>query len=150
MPGLWYEEFEVGSTIEHPIRRTMTESDNVFFSTMTLNANPLHLDAEFSKESSWGQRLVNSMLTLSCLMGMSVNETTLGTTMGNLGFDEIKFPNPVFHGDTIRAETEIVAKRESASLPQAGIVTFRQVGYNQRDEVVCTCQRNGLMLKREQ
>lgn len=149
MAGLWYEEFEVGMKIEHPIRRTMTEADNVFFSTMTLNANPLHLDAEFSKESAWGQRLVNSMLTVSCLMGMSVNETTLGTTLGNLGFEEIKFPNPVFHGDTIRAETEILAKRESASRPEAGIVTFKQVATNQRDEVVCTCQRTGLMLKRK-
>lgn len=148
MPGLWYEEFEVGSTIEHPIRRTMTEADNVFFSTMTLNTNPLHLDAEFSKESVWGQRLVNSMLTLSCLMGMTVNETTLGTTLGNLGFEEIKFPKPVFHGDTIRASTEIVDKRESGSNPKAGIVTFRQVAHNQRDEIVCTCQRAGLMLKR--
>jgi acyl dehydratase len=150
MAGLWYEEFEVGGKIDHPIRRTMTEADNVFFSTMTLNTNPLHLDAEFSRESAWGQRLVNSMLTLSCVAGMTVNETTLGTTLGNLGFEEIKFPNPVFHGDTIRVETEVVDKRESSSRPEAGIVTLRHYGYNQRDEVVCTAQRAGLMLKRPQ
>jgi acyl dehydratase len=147
MTGLWFEEFEVGMTIEHPVRRTLTEADNVFFSTMTLNTNPLHLDAEFSRTSHFGQRLVNSMLTLACVAGMTVNETTLGTTMGNLGFEEIVFPNPVFHGDTIRIVTEILEKRESKSRPNAGIVKFRHVAYNQRDELVCDCRRNGLMLK---
>ena len=148
MPGLWYEQFEVGMTIDHPLRRTMTEADNVFFSTMTLNTNPLHLDAEFSKNTHFGQRLVNSMLTLACVAGMTVNETTLGTTMGNLGFEEITFPNPVFHGDTIRITTEILDKRESRSRPEAGIVKFRHIAHNQRDEVVCDCRRSGLMLKR--
>lgn len=148
MAGLWYEEFEVGSTIEHPIRRTMTEADNVFFSTMTLNTNPLHLDAEFSKHSHYGQRLVNSMMTVACVAGISVNETTLGTTMGNLGFEEITFPKPLFHGDTIRVVTEIVDKRESASRPNAGIVKFRHLAYNQHDDVVCDARRAGLMLKK--
>jgi acyl dehydratase len=135
-------------TIEHPLRRTLTEADNVFFSTMTMNTNPLHLDAEFSKATPYGQRLVNSMLTLACVAGMSVNETTLGTTLANLGFDKIVFPNPVFHGDTIRITTEIVDVRESNSRPEAGIVHFRHVARNQRDEIVCDCQRAGLMLKR--
>ncbi len=148
MPGLWYEEFEAGMTIEHPLRRTITEADNVFFSTMTLNTNPLHLDAEFSKNTEFGQRLVNSMLTLSCVAGMTVNETTLGTTAANLGFQEITFPNPVFHGDTIHITTEILDKRESKSRPTMGIVTLRHLAHNQRDEVVCDCRRTALMLKR--
>jgi len=148
MPGLWFEEFSVGMQIEHPIRRTLTEADNVFFSTMTMNTNPLHLDAEFSKATPYGQRLVNSMLTLACVAGMSVNETTLGTTLANLGFDQISFPSPVFHGDTIRIATEILEVRESKSRPEAGIVRFRHVARNQRDEIVCDCQRAGLMLKR--
>jgi len=148
MPGLWYEEFSVGMQIEHPLRRTLTEADNVFFSTMTMNTNPLHLDAEFSKDTPYGQRLVNSMLTLACVAGMTVNETTLGTTLANLGFERITFPSPVFHGDTIRITTEIVGMRESKSRPEAGIVNFRHVAHNQRDEIVCDCQRSGLMLKR--
>src|SRR4051794_41150815 len=148
MPGLWFEEFSVGMRIEHPLRRTLTEADNVFFSTMTLNTQPLHLDAEFSRNSPYGQRLVNSMLTLACVAGMTVNETTLGTTMGNLGFEEITFPHPVFHGDTIRITTEILDKRESKSRPETGIVKFRHVARNQRDEIVCDCRRTGLMLKR--
>jgi acyl dehydratase len=148
MPGLWYEEFIEGMEIEHPLGRTLTEADNVFFSTLTLNTQPLHLDAEFSKNSPFGQRLVNSMLTLSCLAGMTVNETTLGTTMGNLGFEQIMFPNPVFHGDTIRITTEVVEKRESKSRPEAGLVKFRHVARNQRGEVVCDCRRTALMLKR--
>ena len=148
MPGLWFEEFSVGMQIEHPLRRTLTEADNVFFSTMTMNTNPLHLDAEFSKNTPYGQRLVNSMLTLACVAGMTVNETTLGTTLANLGFEKISFPEPVFHGDTIRITTEILDVRESKSRPEAGIVQFRHVAHNQRDEVVCECQRAGLMLKR--
>jgi acyl dehydratase len=148
MPGLWYEEFEVGLEIDHPLRRTITEMDNVLFSTMTLNTQPLHLDAEFSRKSHFGQRLVNSLFTLGCVAGMTVNETTLGTTMGNLGFERITFPNPVFHGDTIRVKTEILDKRESASRPTTGIVKFRHRAYNQRDELVCDCHRAGLMLKR--
>ena len=148
MPGLWYEEFEVGTTIEHPLRRTITEADNVIFSTMTLNTQPLHLDAEFSKSSIYGQRLVNSMFTLACVAGMTVNETTLGTTLGNLGFEQITFPNPVFHGDTIHITTEILEKRESKSRPTTGIVKLRHVAWNQRDELVVDCRRSALMLKR--
>jgi acyl dehydratase len=148
MPGLFYEDFEVGSVVQHPVRRTVTETDNVLFSTMTLNPQPLHLDAEFSRETIHGQRLVNSIFTLGLVVGMSVAETTLGTTLGNLGFEEVVFPKPVFHGDTIRAETEILDKRESASRTDSGIVWFAHRGYNQRDELVCRCRRAGLVLKR--
>jgi acyl dehydratase len=148
MGGLYYEELEVGTTIEHEIRRTMTEMDNVLFSTMSLNPQPLHLDAEFSKTSLFGQRLVNSIFTLGCVTGITVVDTTLGTTVGNLGFEEVKFPNPMFHGDTLHVVTEIIDKRESKSRPTTGIVNFRHVGYNQRDEIVCECSRAALMLKR--
>jgi len=148
MGGLYYEDFEVGATIAHEIRRTMTETDNVLFSTMSLNPQPLHLDAEFSKTSLFGQRLVNSIFTLGCVTGITVVDTTLGTTVGNLGFEEVKFPNPMFHGDTLHVVTEIVDKRESKSRPTTGIVNFRHVGYNQRDEIVCECSRAALMLKR--
>ncbi|RDI55979.1 MaoC family dehydratase [Nocardia mexicana] len=148
MPGLYFEEFEPGSVIEHPTRRTVTEMDNVLFSTLTLNVAPLHLDAEYSKGSIYGQRLVNSLFILGLVSGITVPDTTLGTTLGNLGFQEVKFPAPVFHGDTIRVRTEIVTKRESKSRNDSGIVTFRHQGINQRDEVVCDCLRAGLMLKR--
>ncbi|MFF0488694.1 MaoC family dehydratase [Nocardia sp. NPDC003482] len=148
MPGLYFEEFEPGTVIEHATRRTVTETDNVLFSTLTLNVAPLHLDAEYSKNSIHGQRLVNSLFILGLVSGITVPDTTLGTTLGNLGFQEVKFPAPVFHGDTIRVRTEIVAKRESKSRTDSGIVTFRHQGINQRDEVVCDCLRAGLMLKR--
>ncbi|MDH6286457.1 MaoC family dehydratase [Rhodococcus opacus] len=148
MPGLYFEEFEPGAVIDHPTRRTVTETDNLLFSTMTLNLAPLHLDAEYSKNSMWGQRLVNSLFILGLVSGISVPETTQGTTLGNLGFEEIKFPKPVFHGDTIHVRTEIVGKRESKSRNDAGIVFFRHFGINQRDENVCDARRTGLMLKR--
>jgi acyl dehydratase len=148
MPGLYFEEFEPGTVIEHATRRTVTETDNVLFSTLTLNVAPLHLDAEYSKNSIHGQRLVNSLFILGLVSGITVPDTTLGTTLGNLGFQEVKFPAPVFHGDTIRVRTEIVSKRESKSRNDSGIVNFRHQGINQRDEVVCDCLRAGLMLKR--
>jgi acyl dehydratase len=148
MPGLFYEDFEVGAVLRHELRRTVTESDNVLFSTMTLNPQPLHLDEEFSRGTEHGRRLVNSIFTLGLVVGMSVGDTTLGTTLGNLGFEEVAFPKPVFHGDTVRAETEIVDKRESRSRTDSGIVWFSHVGYNQRDELVCRCRRAGLVLKR--
>ena len=148
MPGLYFEEFEPGTVIEHATRRTVTETDNVLFSTLTLNVAPLHLDAEYSKNSIHGQRLVNSLFILGLVSGITVPDTTLGTTLGNLGFQEVKFPAPVFHGDTIRVRTEIVGKRESKSRNDSGIVNFRHQGINQRDEVVCDCLRAGLMLKR--
>ncbi|MEV0705733.1 MaoC family dehydratase [Saccharopolyspora sp. NPDC050389] len=148
MPGLYFEEFEPGAVIEHTTRRTVTEADNVLFSTLTLNLAPLHLDAEYSKNSIYGQRLVNSLFILGLVSGITVPDTTQGTTLGNLGFGEIKFPKPVFHGDTIHMRTEIVSKRESKSRNDSGIVQFRHYGINQRDEIVCTADRAGLMLKR--
>jgi acyl dehydratase len=147
MAGLYFEEFEPGMVIEHEVRRTVTEADNVLFSTMTLNMAPLHLDAEYSKNSIHGQRLVNSLFVHGLICGISMHETTYGTTLGNLGFKETNFPKPVFHGDTIRVRTEIVAVRESKSRTDSGIVTFRHQGINQRDEVVCDTTRVGLMIK---
>jgi len=146
MAGLYFEEFEPGQVIEHTTRRTVTETDNVLFSTLTLNLAPLHLDAEYSKGTIYGQRLVNSLFILGLVSGITVPETTQGTTLGNLGFNEVKFPKPVFHGDTIRVRTEIVDKRVSKSRDDSGIVTFRHLGINQRDEVVCDAVRVGLML----
>jgi acyl dehydratase len=148
MAGLYFEEFERGQVIEHTTRRTVTETDNVLFSTLTLNLAPLHLDAEYSKGTIYGQRLVNSLFILGLVSGITVPETTQGTTLGNLGFNEVKFPKPVFHGDTIRVRTEIVDKRVSKSRDDSGIVTFRHLGINQRDEVVCDAVRVGLMLKK--
>jgi acyl dehydratase len=149
LSGLYYEEFKVGQVIPHAVRRTVTETDNLLFCSMTLNTQPLHLDAEFSAKTIWGQRLVNSLFTLSLILGMAVNDTTLGTTLGNLGMTDVKFPHPVFHGDTIHAQTEIVDKRESKSRPTAGIVFFLDRGFNQHDELVCECRRAGLMMKRD-
>ncbi|HEY3479842.1 dehydratase [Amycolatopsis sp. A1MSW2902] len=148
MAGLYFEEFEPGMVIDHPTRRTVTEADNTLFSVMTLNLAPLHLDAEYSKDSIYGQRLVNSLFILGLVSGVTVPETTQGTTLGNLGFEKITFPKPVFHGDTIHVRTEIVSKRESKSRGDSGIVMFRHLGINQRDEIVCDALRAGLMLKR--
>jgi acyl dehydratase len=148
MPGLYYEELTPGLTVEHSIRRTVSEYDNILFSAITHNLAPLHLDAEYAKQTIWGQRLINSMFILSLVCGIVVGETTQGTTMGNLGFTGIKFPKPVFAGDTIRVRTEVVDRRESKKFPDAGIVNFRHLGINQRDEIVCDCERTGLMLKR--
>ncbi|MCZ4498359.1 MAG: Protein maoC [Marmoricola sp.] len=148
MSGLYFEEFEEGVVIEHSTRRTVTETDNILFSTMTLNLAPLHLDAEYSAQSIYGQRLVNSLFILGLVCGVSVPETTQGTTLGNLGFQEITFPKPVFHGDTIHVRTEITGKRESRSRTDSGLVYFRHLGINQRDEIVCDARRTGLMLKR--
>src|SRR3954467_572130 len=133
---------------EHQTRRTVSEMDNVLFSALTLNLAPLHLDAEYSKGSIYGQRLVNSLFTLGLVTGISMQDTTQGTTLGNLGFSDVKFPKPLFHGDTVHVRTEIVDKRESKSRADSGIVTFRHYGINQRDEVVCDCTPAGLMLKR--
>ena len=148
MAGMYYEEFTPGTAIDHPIHRTVTEMDNTLFSALTYNCAPLHIDAEYSKNSIFGQRLVNSMFLLALIAGVTVYETTLGTTLGNLGFEEIKFPKPVFHGDTIRVRTEILAARQSKSRPETGIVTFKHTGLNQRDEEVVTAVRTGLMMLR--
>ena len=127
----------------------MTEADNLFFCALTMNPQPLHLDAQFAAETQFGERLVNSIFTLGLVIGLSVGETTLGTTIGNLGFDEVEFPNPVFIGDTINAATEIVAKRESRSKSDRGIVTLEHRGLNQRGDVVCHCVRLGMMMRRD-
>ncbi|MFT3976869.1 MAG: MaoC family dehydratase [Sphingomonas bacterium] len=147
MPGLYFEQLEPGLVVEHSIRRTVSEYDNTLFSAITHNLAPLHLDEEYSKTTMWGQRLVNSMFTLGLVCGIVVGETTQGTTLGNLGFGEITFPKPVFFGDTVRVRTEVVDRRESKSYPNAGIVTFRHIGLNQRDEIVVDCVRRGMMLK---
>lgn len=148
MAGIWFDDMQVGQVIRHPIRRTITESDNVFFTCMTHNPAQLHLDEEYMKGTEYGTRIVNSCLTLSLMVGISVNDTTLGTAVANLGWDEVRFPKPLFHGDTIRIETEIVDLRESRSRPGAGIVTFEHRAYNQHDDLVGSCKRSGLQLKR--
>ncbi len=146
MPGLWFDEMTVGTVIQHPIRRTITEADNVFFSAMTHNPAALHLDEEYCRtQTEYGQRLVNSCLTLSFMVGISVGETTMGTAVANLGWDEVRFPKPLFHGDTIRVETEILETRPSKSRPGQGIVVFEHRAYNQRDELVGICKRSGLI-----
>jgi acyl dehydratase len=146
MAGLYFEEFRVGQVFDHPIRRTVTESDNVLISTLTHNPAALHLDEEYCRvHSEFGQRIVNSCLTLSLMVGISVNDTTLGTTVANLGWDEVRFPKPVFHGDTLRIETEVLELRESRSRPANGIVIFEHRAFNQRDELVGVCKRSALM-----
>jgi len=145
MAGLHYEQFEVGHTFVHAGGRTVTEMDNVLFSCLTMNPQPLHLDAEFSKSTQFGQQLVNSLFTLGLVIGMSVSDTTLGTTIANLGMSDVKFPAPVFHGDTVRVETTVASKRESKSRPDAGIVEFLHRGFNQKGEVVCECRRSAFM-----
>lgn len=149
MAGLYFEELYVGQQFQHPIRRTITESDNVWFSAITHNPAQLHLDEEYCREhTEFGQRLVNSALTLGMMVGISVGETTMGTAIANLGWDEVRFPHPLFHGDTLRVETEILELRESRSRPNAGIVVFLHRGFNQRNELVAHCRRSGLQSKR--
>ena len=147
MSGLYYEELEIGMEFKHALPRTVTETDNLLFNAMTHNPQPLHLDAEFAKETEFGQRLVNSIFTLGLVVGISVGDTTLGTTIGNLRFAEVRFANPVFHGDTLRAITRISDKRPSKSRPNAGLVVFEHLGFNQRDQEVVYCLRTGLMKK---
>ena len=145
MAGKFFDQWQVGERITHDIRRTVTETDNLLFSTMTHNPQPLHLDIEAAKQSGFGQILVNSTFTFSLLVGLSVGDTTLGTLVANLGFNNVVTPKPVFIGDTLRAETEVKELRESASRPEAGIVTFTHELFNQRDEVVCQCERSALL-----
>jgi acyl dehydratase len=149
MAGLYFEEFSVGQVFKHPVRRTVTEMDNVLFSAMTHNPAALHLDEEYCREhTEFGQRIVNSAFTLGLLVGLSVSETTLGTTVGNLGWDEVRFPKPVFHGDTLRVESQVLEVRASQSRPHNGIVIFEHRGYNQRQELVASCKRSALMLRK--
>ena len=148
MAGKFYEELDIGMEFHHEPSRTVTETDNLLITALTLNPQPLHLDAEFAKDSIHGQILVNSIFTLGLVVGLSVGDTTLGTTFGNLGFDKTTFPNPVFIGDTITVSTKVIAKRESRTKPDRGIVTFEHRGINQRGELVCLCERGAMMQRK--
>lgn len=148
MKGLYFEELEPGMVLRHAVTRTVTETDNLLFTTLTMNVQPLHLDEDFAKKSMFGTRIVNSVFTLGVVVGIPVAETTLGTTLGNLGFEEVVFPAPVLIGDTLRVETEILERRESKSRPDTGIVKIEHRGYNGKDELVCRVRRSGLMMKR--
>jgi acyl dehydratase len=148
MGGIYYDELQPGERIEHALRRTVTETDNVLITTLTHNPAALHLDAEAMGASEFGRVLVNSCFTLSLMIGVSVGDTTHGTAIANLGFDEVRFPHPVFVGDTLHFETEVATKRESRSRPDAGVVTFEHRAFNQNDELVATCTRVGLIARR--
>ncbi|MGC6399629.1 MaoC family dehydratase [Sphingomonas sp. FW199] len=148
MAGRYFDEWNIGERIEHPIRRTVTETDNLLFSTMTHNPQPLHIDAEAARASEFGQILVNGTFTFALMIGVTVGETTLGTLIANLGYDEVRMPKPVFIGDTLRAVSEVKALRPSASRPGQGIVIWRHELWNQRDEIVCQCLRSALLRSR--
>jgi len=148
MAGLYLEEFTVGQVIRHPLRRTITESDNVLFSVMTMNPQPLHIDFDYAAKSEWGKPLVNSLFTLGLMIGISVPDTTLGTIVANLGMTETTFPHPLFHGDTVRVETEIVSVRESKSKPDRGVVEMEHRAYNQNGDLVARCLRQTMVQKR--
>jgi len=148
MAGLWFEQFTIGQRFQHEIRRTVTDADNMLFSAMTYNPAAIHIDHAYAATTEFGRPLVNSLFTLGLVVGLSVQDTTLGTTVGNLGFESTTFPKPVFAGDTIRAETEVKAVRASSSRPGQGIVTFEHIGLNQRDELVCRTTRAALMMGR--
>lgn len=146
--GRWFEDLTPGLVIDHAVTRTITEADNTLFSVLTMNPQPLHLDEEFAKTTQHGRRLVNSLFTMALVGGMIVHDLTFGTTLGNLGYERVEFPNPVFHGDTIRASSTILRKRASKSKPDRGIVWFEHRGINQRGEIVHVCERKGMMMKR--
>ena len=149
MSGKYFEELEVGLTFDHEPGRTVTETDNLLFTALTQNPQPLHLDAEFASQSIHGKILVNSIFTLGLVVGLSVADTTLGTTLGNLGFDQTTFPHPVFIGDTIRVASKVADRRASRSKPDRGIVTFEHTGPNQRGEIVCSCRRGAMMMRKQ-
>ncbi|VWX50192.1 MaoC family dehydratase [Novosphingobium sp. 9U] len=148
MAGLWFDDLTIGQTFQHDIRRTVTETDNLLFSTLTHNPALLHLDAEYMKTTDYGRILVNSTFTLGLMVGVSIGDTTLGTAVANLGWDEVRFPAPVFIGDTLRVETEVIDLRESKSRPTAGIVTFAHRAYNQDGKLVASCKRSGMQMKK--
>ena len=150
MPGRYFDEWQVGDKVAHAVTRTVTETDNVLISTLTHNPQPMHLDHEAAARSEFGKPLVNSIFTFGLMIGVSVEDTTLGTLVANLGYDALKFPKPVFVGDTLRSETECIAVRDSNSRPNAGIVTWAHRSYNQRNELVCECTRTALLLKKPQ
>ena len=145
MRGLYFEEFGEGMVFDHPIRRTVTETDNTLFSCMTHNPQPLHIDRHFCETTEWGQPLVNSLFTLGLMIGISVNDTTLGTTIANLGMTEVRFPAPLFQGDTVHVRTTVLGKRESRSRPDAGIIEFLHEAFNQNDVLVAVCKRQAFM-----
>ena len=148
MAGLYLDELEPGRIYHHALRKSVTESDNVLFSVMTLNPQPLHIDFDFAAKSEWGKPLVNSLFTLGLMIGISVHDLTLGTTIGNLGMTDTVFPHPVFHGDTIRVETTVISVRESRSRPDRGIAEFEHRAYNQDDVLVAKCTRQAMMMKK--
>ena len=148
MAGLYFEEFSSGQEFVHPWSRTVTEMDNTMFSLLTMNPQPLHLDAHFAAGTEWGQRLFNSLYTLGILVGMTVNDTTLGTTVANLGMSDVRFPKPVFHGDTLKARTRVLSVRPSQSRADVGLVEFEHTATNQRDEVVAVCRRMAMMRRK--
>ena len=148
MAGLWYDELQIGQVFEHSIRRTVTEKDHVLFMAMTHNPAQLHLDEEYMKGTEFGTRIVNSCFTLGLMVGISVADTTLGTAVANLGWDEVRFPKPLFHGDTVNVTTEVVELRESKSRPDAGIVTFLHRAFNQHGDLVASCKRSGLQRRK--
>jgi acyl dehydratase len=149
LSGKYFEELEVGLTFEHEPGRTVTETDNLLFTALTQNPQPLHLDAEFARQSIHGRILVNSIFTLGLVVGLSVADTTLGTTLGNLGFDRTTFPLPVFIGDTVRVTSKVTDRRASRTKPDRGIVTFEHTGTNQRGEIICTCSRGAMMMRKQ-
>ena len=148
MAGLHFEDFHEGQHFVHELRRTVSEADNTMFSLMSMNPQPLHIDAQFAEGTEWGQRLFNSMFTFAIMVGLSVQDTTLGTTVGNLGFSEVTFPAPVFHGDTLRAETRVLSVRESKSKPDRGLVEFEHTCFKQDGTLVARCKRMAMMMKR--
>jgi len=150
MAGRYFDEWQVGDRVSHAVIRTVTETDNLLISTLTHNPQPLHLDREYAAKSEFRQPIVNSVFTFGLMIGVSVEDTTLGTLVANLGYDRLTFPKPVFIGDTLRSETECIAVRESKSRPNAGIVTWSHKSFNQRDELVCECTRTALLLKKPQ
>jgi acyl dehydratase len=146
MPGLWFSEFEEGQVFDHEWTRTITEADNTWFSLATMNPQPLHIDHHKAAETEFGRPLVNSLFTLGCLVGMTVNDTTLNTTVANLGMEKVRFPAPVFHGDTVKAKTTVVGVRPSKSRPGQGIVTFLHEMFKQDGTLVASCERAALMM----
>lgn len=145
LSGKWFEEFVEGEVVEHAVTRTVTETDNVLFTCLTMNPQPMHLDDTFAKSHEFGKPLINSLYTLGLVVGIAVPELTLGTTIANLGFELVEFPHPVFAGDTVWVETEIRSGRLSKSRPNAGIVSFEHRGFNQKDELICRCRRTAFM-----
>ncbi len=149
MAGLYFEDFEVGKVFHHPLRRTVTEMDNILFSSLTLNPQPLHIDRHYCEtETEWGQPLMNSLFTLGLMIGISINDTTIGTIIANLGMTEVKFPKPLFQGDTVSVTTEVMSKRQSKSRPDAGIVEFEHKAFNQTGDLVAICRRQ-VMVRRK-